>query len=359
MIDWLREMKNFSANGDAFVVVTVATVRGSAPREAGAKLLLNASSVLGSIGGGHLEYKAIEIARNMLAGPALPTVYRFPLGATLGQCCGGVVNLFIERVEPGFPAWLNMLPLDEAQDCLLATAAGSAPASKMVIRKDLLHGTLGDAELDNKVATQARDWQSRGGKGATLLELPGAPGTCRTILVESLQSQRFPLILFGAGHVGRALVSVLQDVACNVTWVDSRADAFPAQIPDNVRVEITDAPEAEVDASPAGAYFLVMTHSHALDFEICTRILARDDFAWFGLIGSASKRSRFERRWQQRGVENSGRMTCPIGISTLQGKEPATIAIGVAAQLLQLREKALNGDALYERDRMLESTGTV
>jgi xanthine dehydrogenase accessory factor len=101
----------------------------------------------------------------------------------------------------------------------------------------------------------------------------------------------------------------------------------------------THAPEAEVAAAPAGAYFLAMTHSHPQDEALAERILARGDFAYFGLIGSASKRRQFERRLEARGISRPRRaaMTCPIGIAGIAGKEPAVIAIAVAAELLQVR----------------------
>ena len=151
----------------------------------------------------------------------------------------------------------------------------------------------------------------------------------------------FEIVLFGAGHVGRALVRVLADVRCRITWVDAREDEFPRDVPPHVDVVCTDAPEAEVDAAPSGAHFVVMTHSHPLDEAICERILRRDDFAYFGLIGSLAKRRQFEKRLGERGTPRArfAAMTCPIGIAGIPGKEPATIAIAVAAELLQAHAK--------------------
>jgi len=147
-------------------------------------------------------------------------------------------------------------------------------------------------------------------------------------------------VLFGAGHVARALVAVLAGLPCRVTWVDGRESEFPADVPRNVTIVVTDTPEAEVAAAPTGACFLVMTHSHPLDQALAEAILRRGAFAYFGLIGSVSKRRQFERRMAERGIppERFADMICPIGVPGIKGKEPSSIAIAVAAQLLQVEE---------------------
>jgi xanthine dehydrogenase accessory factor len=132
----------------------------------------------------------------------------------------------------------------------------------------------------------------------------------------------------------------MAELPCRITWVDSRDAAFPADVPANTTVVATDVPEAEVDAAPKGVYFLVMTHSHPLDQALTERILHRADFAYFGLIGSLSKRHQFERRLLARGItaEQLEAMTCPIGVPGIDDKRPAVIAIAVAAELLQRYE---------------------
>ncbi|MEM5402049.1 xanthine dehydrogenase accessory protein XdhC [Paraburkholderia unamae] len=147
------------------------------------------------------------------------------------------------------------------------------------------------------------------------------------------------IVLFGAGHVGHALVTLLGMLPCVVQWVDERDELFPDEVPANVQIEATDTPAAIVDEAPAGAYFLVMTHNHALDFELTERIMRRRDFAWFGLIGSKTKRVKFERRLMERGVqsERMDEMTCPIGVTGIVDKAPSSIAVAVAAQLMQMR----------------------
>lgn len=147
------------------------------------------------------------------------------------------------------------------------------------------------------------------------------------------------VVLFGAGHVGHALAHLLGSLPCVVQWVDERDELFPDETPANVQVEATDTPAAIVDRAPAGAYFVVMTHNHALDFELTERILRRRDFAWFGLIGSLTKRVKFERRLAARGVgpQRLAQIVCPVGVPGIVDKAPASIAVAVAAQLLQVR----------------------
>jgi xanthine dehydrogenase accessory protein XdhC len=150
------------------------------------------------------------------------------------------------------------------------------------------------------------------------------------------------VVLFGAGHVGRALASILGTLPCAVTWVDERAEQFPAAAPPNVRLEPADAPESEVDAAPPGASFVVMTHSHQRDFAIVERVLRRGDFAYLGMIGSTSKRRRFEQRLRARGIapDAIARLRCPIGLAEIPGKHPGAIAVAAAAELLRLWDGA-------------------
>jgi xanthine dehydrogenase accessory protein XdhC len=149
------------------------------------------------------------------------------------------------------------------------------------------------------------------------------------------------IVLFGAGHVGHALVTLLGALPCVVQWVDTRDELFPDECPPNVQPEPTDTPEAVVDAAPAGAYFLVMTHNHALDFALAAQIMRRHDFAYFGMIGSRTKRVKFERRLVARGVDavRLAEMVCPIGVAGIVDKAPGAIAVAVCAELLQVRSK--------------------
>jgi xanthine dehydrogenase accessory protein XdhC len=147
------------------------------------------------------------------------------------------------------------------------------------------------------------------------------------------------IVLFGAGHVGAALVTLLGRLPCVVQWVDTRDELFPDECPPNVQPEPTDTPDALVDSAPPGAYFLVMTHNHALDLALAERIMRRRDFAYFGMIGSRTKRVKFERRLIARGVDpvRMREMVCPIGVAGIVDKAPGSIAVAVCVELLQAR----------------------
>jgi xanthine dehydrogenase accessory factor len=151
-----------------------------------------------------------------------------------------------------------------------------------------------------------------------------------------------PLALFGAGHVGRALVLALAPLPFRVSWYDPRSDAFPPHIPANATPLRLDDPDAAIAAAPPGAFVLVMTHEHPLDLAITAAALARPDLPFVGLIGSASKRARFEKRFREIGIapERIAGLACPIGVAGVTDKDPAVIAAASAAQLLQAREKA-------------------
>ena len=248
------------AQGRPAVVVTVGPTRGSVPREHGTRMLVATDAVAGTIGGGHLEWKAIEQARQRLAGGA-PDAWDWPvaLGPTLGQCCGGALTL-------------QFRPLD---------------------------------------AQALADWTDPAG--------------------------RFHLQLYGAGHVGRAIVTLLGQIPCTVQWIDERDDAFAStSVPAHIERVCVEAVDGEVATAPPGSWFLVLTHSHDLDLRLAEAILRRGDFGWFGLIGSATKRARFRHRLAERGIDAATleRMTCPIGLPEIRGKEPGVIAVAVVAQML-------------------------
>jgi xanthine dehydrogenase accessory factor len=180
----------------------------------------------------------------------------------------------------------------------------------------------------------------------------------RRWLVDLVAAPRAHLVLFGAGHVGTAVVRALAELPCRVTWVDEREDLFPSDVPANVTIEATDTPEAVVACAPQGASYLVMTHSHALDQQLSEAILSRPGVGWFGLIGSNTKRKQFEHRLKARGIDPARieAMVCPIGLPGIAGKQPAVIAASVAAQLLQVWEaQAAQHDAAAPSIRLVAS----
>jgi xanthine dehydrogenase accessory factor len=326
MQDWLA-----APAGAVAVLVTVVLAQGSVPRGAGTKMVVTADAQYDTIGGGHLELRAADIARTMLAShETRPHAERFALGPSLGQCCGGAVHLLFEPVGEHLSAVLACLRQRRRQDSWrLAPLDGQKAALLLDIEGRVLAGSPEQPPVLPALST---------GKAAH--EVTAADG--HRWLVDPCLAPRAHLTLFGNGHVGAAIVRALDGLPCHISWVDEREELFPAVVPDNVTVEVSDAPEQLVDAAPAGGSFLVMTHSHALDQRLSEAIMRRADAGWFGLIGSATKRAQFENRLRARGVPEAriGAMVCPVGLPGISGKAPAVIAASVCAQLLMVWEAA-------------------
>jgi xanthine dehydrogenase accessory factor len=337
---WIAALEAALHADQGAMLVLVAQVTGSVPRESGAAMVVTRDGQSGTIGGGHLEFEALRIARQALgeAAPATSLV-RFPLAARVGQCCGGVATLAFVGVDGAARAWL-----DAARACARVGSAfgivapvgtASGAGARLVVSADDARGTLGDAALDSAAIAFVRARLSAGDAGT--LEMP-VPGRDASLLVQLERPDPFPVLLFGNGHVARALVQVLGVLPMQVRWIDARDGDFPDVVPANVTVVATDVPEAELRAAPAGAFVLTMTHSHALDFTLVETALARTDWRYVGMIGSAAKRAQLERRLAARGVarERLAGVVCPIGapLPGLTGKAPGTIAVAVAAELM-------------------------
>jgi len=352
MFPWLDHLQESKAGMDPAFLVTVMDVRGSAPRECGAKMLVTAADIIGTIGGGQLEYQctrsACEQLNQLLAGSSADEgtaetfVRRFPLGANCGQCCGGVVEVLFERLSAGNSAWIADLRAyyRERVSVVIATAVeADGRALKYLITPEECreYGVTSSQLLRDAITTSAREIIAQAG-GARRLRLK-SDGETVPVLLEPVMTSSFNLALFGAGHVGSAVVAAMAGLDCNIRWVDSRRDIFPPRLPAYVTPVESGSPAQEVAAMPAGTFYLVMTHSHALDLDICCQILRRDDFVYCGLIGSVSKRRRFERLMRKQGMPDAmlDRLTCPIGVSGIENKKPEAIAIAVAAELLQKR----------------------
>ena len=258
--EWIEKLSELHAQRRPCALVVVTEVKGSGPRESGARMIVSpgaggrAELVFGTIGGGNLEHLAIERCGELLrAGRATSESAAYPLSEKAGQCCGGEVTLFFET----FP------------------------------------------------------WSRR------------------------------RIAVFGAGHVAQAIGGLAGYLSADLTLIDGRvqSEIRPA-LPEERAYEVlcVDSPEAEIDGLPDDALVLVMTHSHALDLEIVARAIRRD-FAYVGLIGSVRKWDRFKKRLAQRGFREAefGKVRCPIGVSK-HSKEPAAIAISVAAELLEVMQ---------------------
>jgi len=260
---WTASLEKLNQRGQPCVLVTVFATKGSTPRATGSKMLVSEKNSYYSIGGGHLEYQAIHLAREMLTShDSQPFIKGFPLGASLGQCCGGQVELLFEAFYP--------------------------PANNLVI--------------------------------------------------------------YGAGHIAKALVPVLQQLPCRTHWLDSRAELFPDEIPDNCQKIISTDLVASVEELPADSYILIMTHNHQLDQQLCEAILKRGQYSFIGLIGSATKWKKFKLRLARKGFSQQqiNDICCPIGIPGIKGKLPMEIAVSVSAQFI----------AFYSRQQQAPTTVT-
>jgi xanthine dehydrogenase accessory factor len=322
---WLAAALECITAGESAVLVTVAEAKGSTPRESGAKMLVRARDIVGSVGGGQLELLAIDAARRMMDDKAArPDLMRYSLGPDLGQCCGGAVRLLLEPLGKTDRRWLTQwqAQASSADARLLLTSSGGG--------KQWVESS--QAEDGARIAEAGKSWQ----------------------VIETVRRVSRPLWLFGAGHVGRALAKVLAELPFEVTWLDSRFDGFPAEIPPGVGRIVAPRLADKVSEAPPATLFLVLTHSHQLDLEICDRVLRREDFAFLGLIGSATKKARFLRGLKDRGHSGAAleRLVCPIGLAQIPGKQPMAIAVAAAAQLLTLPAAEM-ADSAHE-----QSTGS-
>lgn len=251
---WSEAVHQLSAGQTDYVLVTLMGTAGSVPRAAGTKMVVTADSIYDTVGGGHLEFLIIETARDMLSGQGdAQRLEHFPLGASLGQCCGGSVSVLFERMTH------DALAID----------------------------------------------------------------------------------VYGAGHVANQLIPLLGQLPVTVRWIDSRAELFPAQLPQNVTVVIDDEPEQQVRHALPGTAFIVLTHNHQLDFALTEKILKRDDAAFLGVIGSQTKAKRFRLRLQHKQfpAERIEFMTCPVGLPSVTGKLPMEVAVSICGQLIALYQQ--------------------
>lgn len=252
-LNWNSAAYQLSKQGKAYVLVTLVGVSGSTPRNSGTKMVISKDETFDTIGGGHLEHKAIKHAQEMLVkGKNRQQLEHFQLGTNLGQCCGGNASVLFE--------------------CFAAVGVN--------------------------------------------------------------------IMLFGAGHVGKALIPVLAQLPCQITWVDNRAELFPDNIDNyhNVHKVVSEEPMLEVESMPEDSYFVVMTHNHQMDFDISQAILKRGDFSYLGLIASDTKWRRFQQRYKHRDIDQLqvARMNCPIGLAEVGGKLPMEVAVSVAAEIINI-----------------------
>ena len=225
---------------------------------------------------------------------------------------------------------------------------GSAPrdaGTRMWVAAAETRGTIGGGNLEYTALKIAREMLLSGephrerkfALGDALGQCCGGSVTLRFDLKPAMDdalSPAFDVALFGAGHVGKEVARILGRLPCRLTWIDPRPEIFPSSVEGNVKVFVEEEPAWMVDEAPPGAYYLVMTHSHALDLEIVERVLRRNDYAFLGLIGSETKAAKFKLRLHQKNLP-ADRLVCPIGIFKGE-KHPAAVAVSAVAQLLSV-----------------------
>lgn len=329
MKNWPATARDCLAAEGQAAMITLAAIEGSTPREAGARMIVTPMQAHGTVGGGNLEFLLIDQARRLLASDLHILQQDYPLGPLLAQCCGGRVRVLIERLAAD-AAWL----------------APSAEAEHLG-RPYTLTGAIHDGHITR---TFTPHWPPNATEGAYVSNATG-PAHRRgewTRIVEHIRPAATHLYIYGAGHVGRALVHIAETLPFRLHWYDTRAELAGT----DARLTILENLAAPLSTAPAGSFHVVLTHAHELDYQIVRVLLQRGDAGYCGLIGSATKRARFLSRLAKDGVDASG-LTCPIGAGAIRSKLPAAIAVAASAELLERLEGVMVAETstVPERER--------
>lgn len=321
MSDWFEQLATAIKRDGTAVIVTVIAVGGSVPREVGATLVVAAGGSCGTIGGGNLEYTCIRDAREMLSQNHPRVCKQVSLGPGLGQCCGGRVELLLERVSAETDWYLEL------------SAAYQADKSRWLCRSVKNTDTLVASadQLTNIFSSPRYEIEKMMYEAVSVVHDDNTRW-----FYQPLAIPKPAVMVYGAGHVGQAVISQLSLLDCQVTLLDHREEWLHLQPDIEITRVLTDTPEDDAVNAPNDAVHIVMTHSHALDFEICHALLKKAQFGWLGLIGSDSKRQTFINRLKQRGLSQSviDRLRCPIGNLQLESSQPALISLSLAAELV-------------------------
>ncbi len=303
MPDWAGYALDLIERGQPCALVSVLAVEGSTPREAGTRMVVTKDKTFGSVGGGNLEFQAIQQARAALAQAAGTwRIQDYPLGPLLAQCCGGRVRLMIEHLSGDAAGWL-------------AEARG--------LDAFTLETTLLADRIERRLGGKGEGVTTRG-------PMPAAGAA----FVERIGRPLMPVLMCGAGHVGVAIARVLASLPFAVDWLDVRPEA--AEL---AGVRVVSREDMIAACARTAGLVLILTHDHQLDYELCTAALG-SEASFIGVIGSATKDARFRSRLTKDGASAADleRLHCPIGLPGLRGKAPDIIAVSVAAQLLYLAQ---------------------
>jgi len=336
---WLSDLQQLLVHGDDAVLVTIARTEGATPREVGVKMVVARDRTFHTIGGGALEWRTIEFARRLLrdgahagglhggyrtSGTQCVTrrLERISLGE-YGDAPPGAATIAFERLTIADLAWVTLLSKRLAADDTSVRTVSFADDSPVLLSDALPNANHADCLL----------WDAG------------------PMMTETLVREAFPVMVFGAGHVGTALIRVLATLPCEIFWVDDRPAQLLARagdaLPANVRTIASDDPPSCVAQAPDGCNFVVMTYSDTLDQHIVESVLQSNRFDYLGVIGSHTKRHTLEQVLHARGIApiQLARLHCPIGLDAMPSNAPEIIAVSVAAQLLQHRARVGQPDA--------------
>ena len=323
---WYEVVRQLEAKSPC-VLISIIEKKGSVPRGAGTRMLLrNDGSIFGTISGGQLEWTMMQHGTEILShhNGHYFTLRSQTLGPGIGQCCGGSVTVGLEHISPAY--------LSKAKEFMELEQNGGFEckvkfSNQGKIIRELVTGhnsNTNELDLDNNKVHQEK------------------------FFIENYNELCRQLTIFGAGHIGQALMLAIAPLPFDVTWVDSRKSIFPKVTPRNFRCIVEKEPVNVLANTPDNSFIIITTHSHSLDQEITFAALQDDRFAYVGLIGSESKKASFKNRLLKIGLPESkfNKLVCPIGINGIQSKNPAAIATATAAQLLIFNEsnRSLSGN---------------
>ncbi|WP_419904544.1 xanthine dehydrogenase accessory protein XdhC [Kiloniella sp.] len=319
MQTWSLIAKHLRENS-CCALVTMVEVLGSAPREAGTHMVIRPDGGFhGTIGGGTLEWRVLADAQKLMRhSEAQLSWKKHALGPELGQCCGGVVKLSIEVFEKSQLPEVQLLAAQESLGPF--STIGHITANKI--------NRMIDPDVSNDLTHVSISSDGH--------------------LYESFGQKKRSVYLFGAGHVGRAMMLSMASLDFDLTWIDSRENALPSIVPGNVTKVFTPSPVSTLSKAPDGAFVVILTHSHSLDLDLVNAALSEDRFGYVGVIGSATKKARFRNRLRNAGLgsDTIEKLVCPIGIEGINSKHPAAIAASVIAELLVRDEELVSKQQL-------------
>ncbi|WP_416653382.1 XdhC family protein [Candidatus Pseudothioglobus sp. Uisw_086] len=352
MNSWLKPVKTASALNNGFVLLTIISTKGSTPCSNGDKIVFSGSeSVFGSIGGGNLEFKALSFAGELLSLNSNGTyLKKYPLGASLGQCCGGYVNVMFESFiqSDATNSWIETVSnlLQDNEDFIVATIVDSNSeiefsCKKFVYLDGNLSPNIDDKKISSLITKSARDLLLLS-DSPTIVQFENQSGALTEVCFEKvLTSEVQPVVVFGAGHISRALMPILINLPIKIYWVDDRAEQFDKYQGDTSQIDIIcDDFVQSIPDLPDSSYCLVITYSHQIDFEICEKMITQNNFSYLGMIGSEIKGKKFRDRFHQKNFSEEviNKFICPIGDKQKFLKSPAAIAVTIAMDLINFIE---------------------